>query len=124
MLRLRFSARRLHGVPSGARDIAADRPGAAGIGGRVTVAVDEKNGVDAAIAFQATRVSTIAAVNGGAAPDYTNQLAKIRINNGGEVMPLDILQFHSGSGTPCSPLSTDLEIEDITITSAWPRGLR
>jgi hypothetical protein len=83
---------------------------------------DQKNGVDAAIVFQATRVSTIAAVNGGAAPDYTNQLAKIRINNWGEVMLLDILQFHSGSGTPCSPLSTDLDIEyttDHELMAAW-----
>jgi hypothetical protein len=83
---------------------------------------DQKNGVDAAIVFQATRVSTIAAVNGGAAPDYTNQLAKIHINNWGEVMLLDILQFHSGSGTPCSPLSTDLDIEyttDHELMAAW-----
>jgi hypothetical protein len=35
---------------------------------------NQKNGINAAIIFQATRVSTIAAVNGGAAPDYTNQL--------------------------------------------------
>ena len=90
--------------------------------GSPVAGLDQKNGVDAAIVFQATRVSTIAAVNGGAAPDYTNQLAKIRINNWGEVMLLDILQFHSGSGTPCSPLSTDLDIESTTdheLMAAW-----
>jgi hypothetical protein len=82
----------------------------------------QKNGVDAAIVFQATRVSTIAAVNGGAAPDYTNQLGKIRINNWDEVRLLDLLQFHSGGGNPCSPLSTDLDIEytvDHELLADW-----
>jgi hypothetical protein len=90
-------------------------------GSPVAVA-DQKNGVDAAITFQATRVATIAAVNGGAPPDYTNQLAKIRITNWGEVMLLDLLQFHSGGGNPCSPLSTDLDIEyttDHELMAGW-----
>ena len=42
--------------------------------GTAVPVANQKNGVNAAIIFQATRVSTIAAVNGGAAPDYTNQL--------------------------------------------------
>jgi hypothetical protein len=37
---------------------------------------NQKNGVNAALIFQATRVSTIAAVNGGGAPDYTNMLPR------------------------------------------------
>jgi len=82
----------------------------------------QKNGTDVALIYQATRVSTIAAVNGGAAPDYTNQLAKIHINNWGEVMLLDLLQFHSGGGNPCAPLTTDLDIEytaDHELMAAW-----
>ena len=38
--------------------------------------LQRKDGVDVAIIFQATRVSDDAAVNGGAAPDYTNQLSR------------------------------------------------
>lgn len=72
---------------------------------------DQKNGTNCAIIFQATRVSTIAAVNGGTAPDYTNQIGKVEISNWSQVALLDLLQFHSGGGTPCSPLSTDLDIE-------------
>ena len=85
-------------------------------------ALQRKNGVDVAIIFQATRVSTIVAVNGGAAPDYSNQLSKCRINNWGEVRLLDLLQFHSGGGNPCSPLSTDLDIEytvDHELLADW-----
>ena len=85
-------------------------------------ALQRKNGVDVAIIFQATRVSTIAAVNGGAAPDYTNQLSKCRINNWGEVRLLDLLQFHSGGGNACSPLSNDLDIEytvDHELLADW-----
>jgi hypothetical protein len=104
------------GVPGGD----ATPPGLAA-GTAVSVA-QRKDGVDAAIIFQATRVSTIAAVNGGAAPDYTNQLSKIRIDNWGEVRLLDLLQFHSGGGNPCSPLSTDLDIEytvDHELLADW-----
>lgn len=68
-----------------------------------------KNGVDIAIIFEATRV-------GGpvSPPDYTNSLGRIHINNWNEVTLLDLLQFHSGGGSPCSPLSTDLDIEYTT----------
>jgi len=76
-----------------------------------------KNGVDIAIIFEATRV-------GGpvSPPDYTNSLARIHINNWNEVTLLDLLQFHSGGGSPCSPLSTDLDIEyttDHELMAAW-----
>ena len=90
--------------------------------GTAVPTADQRDGVDAAIVFEATRVSTIAAVNGGAAPDYTNQLAKIHINNWNEVRLLDLLQFHTGGGDPCSPLSTDLDIEytvDHELLADW-----
>ena len=68
-----------------------------------------KNGIDVAIIFEATRV-------GGpvSPPDYTNTLSRIHINNWREVTLLDILQFHSSGGSPCSPLSTALDIEYTT----------
>ena len=104
------------GIPGGD----ATPPGLAA-GSPVTVA-QRKDGTDAAIIFQATRVSTIGAVNGGAAPDYTNQLSKARIDNWSEVRLLDLLQFHSGGGNACSPLSTDLDIEytvDHELLADW-----
>jgi hypothetical protein len=94
--------------------------------GTAVPAGSQKNGVDAAIIFQATRVSTIAAVNGGAVPDYTNQLSKIHINNWNEVRLLDLLQFHTGGGTACSPLTTDLDIEytvDHALIRDWSISL-
>jgi len=76
-----------------------------------------KNGIDVAIIFEATRV-------GGpvSPPDYTNTLDCIHINNWLEVTLLDILQFHSVGGSPCSPLSTDLDIEytaDHELMRKW-----
>lgn len=80
-------------------------------------AANLKNGVDIALIFEATRV-------GGpiSPPDHTNTLSRIHINNWNEVTLLDLLQFHSGGGTPCSPLSTDLDIEyttDHELMVAW-----
>lgn len=82
----------------------APAPGVAA--GAQVPAANLRNGVDLAIVFEATRV-------GGptAPPDYSNTLGRIHINNWREVALLDILQFHTGGGTPCSPLSTDLDIE-------------
>lgn len=94
--------------------------------GTAVPVADQKNGVDTAIIFQATRVSTIGAVNTGTAPDYTNQIGKVRINNWNQVAKLDILQFHTGGGTPCSPLNTDLDIEytvDHELIAAWSISL-
>ena len=76
-----------------------------------------KNGVNAGIIFEATRV-------GGPAspPDYTNTLDRVHINNWDEVRLLDLLQFHSVGGSPCSPLSTDLDIEyttDHELMAEW-----
>jgi hypothetical protein len=90
--------------------------------GTAVSAAAQKNGSDAAIVFEATRVSQI-----GAGPaEYTNQLAKIRINNWSEVMLLDLLQFHTGGGTSCSPLTNDLDIEyttDHELMRDWAIGM-
>ncbi len=88
--------------------------------GTAVPVVNQKNGTDAAIIFQATRVSTLVAVNGGAAPDYTNSLNKIHINNWNEVNLIDLLEF-AGPGS-CSPLSTDLHIlytTDHELLADW-----
>jgi hypothetical protein len=68
--------------------------------GTVVPTANQNNGTSAAIIFQATRVSTIAAVNGGAAPDYTNQLDTIHINNWNEVNELNFKEFATGCCTP------------------------
>ena len=70
--------------------------------------LNQNNGVNAAIIFQATRVSTIAAVNGGAAPDYTNQLDTIHINNWDEVNELNFAEFATGC---CTPIDKTLSVE-------------
>ncbi|MGD1877040.1 MAG: hypothetical protein ACFB13_06015 [Kiloniellaceae bacterium] len=80
-------------------------------------AANLKNGVAVAVIFEATRV-------GGptSPPDYTNTLSRIHINNWNEVALLDLLQFHSGGGNACSPLSSDLDIEytaDHELMAAW-----
>ena len=80
----------------------------------------QKNGSDTAIIFQATRLSTLTAVNGGAAPDYSNSLNKIHINNWNEVNLIDLLEF-AGPGS-CSPLSSDLHIlytTDHELLADW-----
>ncbi|MEQ8354771.1 MAG: hypothetical protein RH942_04475 [Kiloniellaceae bacterium] len=94
-------------------------PGVAA-GTQVPVA-NVKNGVDVAVIFEATRV-------GGptSPPDYSNTLSRIHINNWNEVALLDLLQFHSGGGTACSPLSADLDIEytaDHELMAAWSLGI-
>ena len=81
---------------------------------------NQKNGVNSAIIFQASRVSTIAAVNGGAAPDYTNQLAKIHINNWNEIALVDLSEFSGGMA--CAPVTNNLHIQytaDHELMAAW-----
>lgn len=95
-------------------------PGVAA-GTNVPVAA-RKNGKDGKLIFEASRVSQI----GAPTPDYTNQLDRIHFNNWGEVSLLDILQFHSGGGNACSPLSTDLDIEyttDHELMATWAVGI-
>jgi hypothetical protein len=91
-------------------------PPAIAAGTAVPVA-DQKHGRDIAIVFEATRVGVSAPT-----PDYSNTLARIHINNWSEVNRLNLLQFHTGGGNPCSPLSTDLDIEytaDHELMEAW-----
>jgi hypothetical protein len=78
------------------------------LAGTVVPTANQNNGVNAAIIFQATRVSTIAAVNGGAAPDYTNQLDTIHINNWIEVNELNFAEFATGC---CTPIDKTLSVE-------------
>jgi hypothetical protein len=98
-----------HAAPGG-----APNPGV--VAGASVPGGSQRNGRDVEIVFEATRV-------GQPAPaDFSNSLPKARINNWGQVQLLDILQFHSGGGTPCSPLSTALDIEytvDHELIAAW-----
>lgn len=76
----------------------------------------QKNGRDLTIIFEATRVGV------AGPPDFTNALPRIRINNWPEVTLLNLLEFHTGGGTPCSPLTTDLDIEytvDHELIAGW-----
>ena len=76
--------------------------------GAIVPTANQNNGVNASIIFQATSVSTIAAVNGGAAPDYTNQLDTIHINNWNEVNLLNFAEFATGC---CTPIDQTLSIQ-------------
>ena len=95
------------------------------LAGNAVPAANQNNGVSAAIIFQATRVSTIAAVNGGAAPDYTNQLDTIRINNWDEVNLLDFAEFATGCCTPIDASLTVLLTVDHEEMGAgtWSLGI-
>ena len=78
------------------------------LAGTSVPAANQNNGVNAAIIFQATRVSTKAAVNLGAVPDYSNQLNTIHINNWTEVHELDFKEFATGC---CTPIDKTLSVE-------------
>jgi len=90
--------------------------------GTAVPGANQKNGTDSAIIFQASRVSTIAAVNAGGAPDYTNQLNQIHINNWDEVNLIDLQEFIGPGATACSPLTTDLHVlytTDHELLADW-----
>jgi hypothetical protein len=70
---------------------------------------DQKAGTEVGIVFEATRVAGPASP-----PDSSNTLARIRINNWAEVNLLDILEFHTGGGTACSGITTNLHVEYTT----------
>ncbi len=89
--------------------------------GTLVTGTDQKSGTDIGLVFEATRV-------GGptSPPDFTNSVGKVHVNNWVEVHKIDILQFHTGGGTPCSPLSTSAGIEftaDHELMAAWAIGL-
>lgn len=80
----------------------------------------QKNGSNSAIIFQATRVSTIAAVDGGAAPDYTNQLSLIHINNWNAVSLINLEEF--AGGMSCTPVTNSLHVQyttDHELMARW-----
>jgi hypothetical protein len=69
----------------------------------------QRVGVNAAIIFQATRISTIGAVNSlMSPPDYTNQIDTILINNWNEVNELNFAEFAAGC---CTPIDKTLSVE-------------
>jgi len=70
---------------------------------------DQRNGVDLGLVFEATRVT-----GPTSPPDSTNSLAKIHVNNWAEVNLLDIAEFHTGGGTPCTGITTSLHVEYTT----------
>jgi hypothetical protein len=89
-----------------------------GVAAGTEVSANQRNGQVVSIIFEATRVSTLPTTT----PDFTNSLARCHINNWDEARLLDLLQFHSGGGNPCSPLSTDLDIEytvDHELIADW-----
>ena len=88
--------------------------------GTAVPVANQKIGTDTAIIFQASRVGTIAAVNGGGAPDYTNTLAKIHINTWDEVSLINLQEFLGGMS--CSPVTSQLHIQyttDHELMAAW-----
>ncbi len=98
-------------------------PGPGVSAGEAVPVANQRDGVDAAIIFQATRTTTIAAVNGGGTPDYENELATIHINNWDEVGLLGLLQFQASA---CTPLTNTLTIEyttDHELLAEWSIGL-
>ena len=86
-------------------------------------AANQREGVDVALVFEASRIPPA----GPASPaDHTNALSRIHINNWDEVGLLDLLQFHTGGGSPCSELTTDLDIEytaDHELMASWSIGV-
>jgi hypothetical protein len=90
------------------------------VAGTAVPVANQKNGSNAAIIFQASRVSTIAAVDGGAVPDYTNTLAKIHINNWNQVALINLQEFSGGMS--CSPVSSQLHVQytaDHELMAQW-----
>jgi hypothetical protein len=79
------------------------------LAGTPVATVDQKNGADLGITFEATRISLPPGP-----PDFTNALGKIHINNWAEVNLLDITEFHTGGGTACTGITTDLHVEYTT----------
>lgn len=94
--------------------------GAPGNGAGNAVA-SPKNGIDLRIVYQAGPVS--ASPSGPVA--FTNDLTRIHINNWGEVSLLDLQEF-SGGGTPCSKITSAINIQytvDHELIAEWGIGI-
>lgn len=77
-----------------------------------------KSGRDYRIVFEAGPV--------GGAATFSNDLPRIRINNWGEVMQLNLLQFHTAGATACSEVTSDVDIEytaDHELLASWGIGI-
>jgi len=82
--------------------------------GASTLPAVQKSGAAIRLVFEAGPVT------GGVT--FTNDLPKILINNWSQVQELNLLQFHSGGGDPCSELSTVLDVEytvDHELLGSW-----
>ena len=96
------------------------------LAGTAVPAANQNNGVNTAIIFQATRVSTITAVNDGTSPpDYTNQLDTIHINNWEEVNELNFAEFATGCCTPIDKtLSVQFTVDHEQLgAGSWSLGI-
>ena len=47
-------------------------------------------------------------------PDHSNTLTKIHVNNWADVSLLDIAEFHLGTGTACTGITSGLHVEYTT----------
>ncbi len=65
----------------------------------------QKTGTDLSITFEATRTTTMPP---GVTPDYSNVLAKIRVNNWTEVNELDFAEYVTGC---CTPIDATLTVQ-------------
>lgn len=92
---------------------ALDAPG----NGAGNAPTSPKNGIDMQIAYEAGPTSGPAT--------FSNTLARIHINNWGEVRLLDLQEF-SGGGMPCSKITNAINIQytvDHELTAAWSIGI-
>jgi hypothetical protein len=96
---------------------ALDAPGS----GAGNPPANPKNGVALRIVFEAGPVS--ASPNGPVA--FTNELARILVNNWGEVRLLDLEEFSSG-GMPCAKITNAINIQytvDHELIASWGVGI-
>ena len=90
-------------------------PGGAAPGdGAGTAVSDPRNGASIVLVFEAGPVT------GGTT--FTNRTNDVHVNNWTEVRELDLVQFTGPGGTPCSPLSTALDVlatVDHELLDSW-----
>lgn len=90
--------------------------------GAGTAVSDPKSGANLSLVFEAGPV---------ASTTFTNQVNNVRVNNWTEVRQLDLVQFGGPGNTPCTPITSALDVEytvdhellnswELSITSASP----